>query len=1401
MAEILPPGSDTAVMTTSHALLADTAIDRATPVIVHPHPFSTYTHPLVMAEGMNVKQIVEASGIPAIYHDHVHVWIDDHQIPRELWTNVKPKVGRYVYVKVVPGKKGGKNILGSLLMLVVVIAAAIFAPMIVGAMGITEAAGYSTMAISAAKGLVSAAITLVGGLLVQALVPPPKTPTTPDNGLVSPRALLTGIQNRFAPYADIPRIYGKRRIYPMQAARPYTEAVGNNRYVRILLCCGWGPLAISDIKIGETPITAFENIEVQTREGWVDATFGTLPSGKTADTPQTLFTNSVHEEAFNILLDPNEPQSRFSDQNASELSVDINFPAGLAHYDDNGNKQDRTVSVTVEYRKVGTTAWTSVVWDGNDKADGTETNGTIIATDKSATAVGRGGRWKVSEAAQYEIRLTRTTAKGGNRDVDRCEWSNLRTIRHENPLNVSGLALIALRMRATDQFNGLPDTINCVVQSYIPQYNGSTWAYGLSRNPAWAYADIMRRRGNERILNDSRIDLTAIRDWATAANATASNANEPKWQFDGIFEGGAIFTALRQIAGHGRASFVVKDGKYSVVRDIQQTVPIQHITPRNSFGYSGSKSFVDLPHALKVSFINADKGYQEDETIVYADGYGLQNATKFESLDLPACTSQKQAWREARYFMAVGKLRPEEHTVTMDIEALRCTLGDLVRLSHDVLSIGIASGRIISRVMSDGRVVGFTIDNQVPMLAGNSYALRVRLATGQSNLYTLASVTESQNVSTVTLATSIALSVAPDRGDLFIFGDASRESAPMIVKKIEPGPDMTAKLTLVDAQDGVYTADTGAIPEFNTYISDDTPVAQQMPPMPSFALKSDETVIERLSDGTLQDRIGVTISALPSGKIDIAGFDIQFRDTGTLAWRGAATVSLDVRQGFISPVVQGNFYDVRVRTVSRSGIASNWAEIDGHKVVGKTTVPSNVTGFVATGRVDGIQLSWNSNPEIDVVAYEVRRGSTWDSAALVSGKVTGNSLFVGLSSSSTETFLIRAVDAIGLQSPSAVAATATLGTPDDVTFFEVYPQEDYIRSSWRGVNGTGVEYEIRNGETWTTARKVGRSAGTTLTVKWPIRTSGSPKFWIRAVSSAGIYSPNPYLASVEQAPLPNRNVVLDVDFSNGTWSGTRLDLTPVGTGVGSYLRVDQDTNGLSYEAGDYYQKISLVDRFYARNWIETSIAMVSSAGITWNDATFTWAASGDDTTWIGVITDTALAEINAYIAQDGGSVSTSVIEAFRLDHDLTGYNGTTPTESVGATYAPCRFTDGLVMNDFTSVGWDVAVPATFSEIFDFRPTAFVSTESFVVQTLRNSGVFLRLRYDAASQQYVLEDHAGQSISITVPTEIGDVITFCITQNVTTRALYAYTRRHPTVVSATGDFNSIGNFTSLALHAA
>jgi len=933
-------------------------------IVYQAHAFSSFNEVVEAPQGRTVAEMVASLGFPADYDDYIHVWINDLPLEREMWEHLIPSAGQMVYVRIIPqgGEDGGKDILRTIAQIAITVVAMYYAPALLGyeagAAGWAAAsnAGFSA---SLAVASVSAAITIAGNMALNAIIPPPKLELDLGGGLGSQKNQLTGSSNRFAPYAPIPRVFGKRRLYPLLAGRPYSETQGDDEYLRMALVVGWGPLRITDIKIGETPITSFSEVEYEVREGWSN------------DTPLTKYTSTITENNYSILLAPAVDgnytySTRTSEAGVTEISVDVTAPSGVAKFESNGSRSSIDVDVRVEVSLAGTNNWESPTWL-NSTDPGLNENGRIRFSGADTSTLRRTGRFAVP-AGQYDVRLYRTTSEyDTTKHTQEVRWTIMRNVKPSYPVQQKNVALIALRIKATNQLNGVPQQISCVAESYLPVYDGSTWSYQITRNPAWAFADVLRRRAGETYLSDSRIDLTTIQSWAAACDATAPNASEPYWQFDGVIEGGTVFQVLRQIASSARANYTIRDGKHSVVRDIAQTVPAQHITPRNSYGYSGSKVFLDYPHAMRVVFVNAAKNYEEDERIVYDDGYSAGTATKFETLELYGCTSADQAFREGRYFIAASRLRPETHTVQMDIENLRCTIGDLVRFSHDVVSIGITSGRVVS---VDGTTI--VLDQEVPFTTGQSFGLRVRLSDGN---YVIVTLQNPGDVTTATLtATSSTSGIAA--GDLAMFGNTSSVTVPMLVKKIEPGPDFTAKLHLVDAQAGVWTADTGAIPAFNSNITTTEPLDNQRPNAPTiFSVRSDDVVALLLADGTVQVRMAVTVTPPASGLLRIDYYDVQWRGSTGVNWteeRYARGTPI-----FLSPVQVGVSYQIRVRAVSEYGVAGEWSTVTTHTVAGKNNPPGDVAGLDAVIKPGLVDISWTAATDADYDVTEIRVGASW----------------------------------------------------------------------------------------------------------------------------------------------------------------------------------------------------------------------------------------------------------------------------------------------------------------------------------------------------------------------------------------------------------------------------------------
>jgi hypothetical protein len=1025
--------------------------------LILPHPFSNERIDRTIKVGATLAEILEDAGLPIgpMRGFSIRVFIDGHgPIPREWWSRIKPKAGRIVTARIIPanaGGGGGKNVLGMVLMVAVIVVAIVaqqyYAVALAGALGVSAAT---------ASALIGAGVIVAGGLLINAIAPP----QTPSLGRLSgaassrssldgssPTLSITGTRNQMSPYGPIPRVYGRHRMFPPLGASTFTEVVGSDQYLRMVLVPGYGPLNITTIQIGDNPILNFQGVEVEIRQGYSN------------DTPLTLYTDDIHEDPLSVVLTQAGGSAiRTTQSDADEISVDIVFPNGLFALASDGTRLLATVAVTVEYRLVGATSWTLLAEDG-DFNPSTWVSGVFR----------RGRRWTTNKG-QYEVKLTRTTADSSDLKIhDQVFWSALRTIRHRDPITKTGLAKIGLRIKATDQLNGVVDQLNCIVESIIPDWDAGsgTWITRATSNPASIYRDILQGSANARPVADARIDLPGLQAWHEA-NATAGRF------FNAIIDfRTTLFQALRDVAAVGRASFAMKDGKYSVVRDIPQTVPIQHFTPRNSKDFKSTKALPDLPHAFKARFINPNANWQQDERIVYDDGFnadgsgGLTPASKFEVLELLGVTDSNQAWRDGRYHIAVARLRPETYELMTDIEHLICQRGDLVKVVHDVPLWGLAYGRVKAvQVDGSGNATGVTVDEICTMEIGKSYAMRFRRSTGASVMQQV--ITAAGEQTTVTFTVAILAASKPAVGDLFLFGLLNSESVDLLVQGIDPGPDFSAKLTLVDASPAVHTADTGPIPAFESQITQPALIQRQSPAPIIDSVVSNEDVLTRAIDGALESRILVGLHFVSTTDVPAIYIQARYRETAAAGavenkWINLAPVPAEAGQVSIAPVQDGIAYDIRIRSIGGLGETSEWIDILNHTVIGKTSAPPDVSTLFVMGTL----LSWSyPNPPRDFAGFRVKAragtASVWSGAnQLHDGLITPTELDIaGRLGAGTQTIMVKAVDVAENESAGAAVLTLNLGDP---TIDNIILTIDYGALGYPGtiVNGSVVGSEIR----------------------------------------------------------------------------------------------------------------------------------------------------------------------------------------------------------------------------------------------------------------------------------------------------------------------------------------------------
>lgn len=563
------------------------------------------------------------------------------------------KDGDVVAFVILPQGGGGSNPLKVILM----IGLAVFAPYAAGVLAPTLGVVSETGML-----LLQAGIGFVGSTLINALIPPPKQPSSHSGqagASASPTYNLAAQGNSARIGEAIPVIYGKHLIYPDFAAEPYTEYAGNEQYLYQLFCVGQGEYTITDLKIEDTAITNFAEVTYEVVN----------PGTKVTLFPANVITATEvagQELLTAATIGPFVANPATTKTNA--LSIDIVAPRGIFYANDNGGLNSVSTSFKVEARAID---------DFGVAVGGWTTLGTETISAATSTAIRNSYRYNVTKA-RYEVKVTRLdTKQTDSRYGHEIDWVSLRAYLPDSQ-DYGNLTLLAVRMRATNNISAQSARrINCIAYRKLPIWNGTSWSANTeTRSIAWAFADALRASygGN---LPDSRIDLAQLLALHTTLSARGDH-------FDGIFDQKQVlWESVTSIARTGRAKPYVQGGTYHITRDGAVTLPVALFNQRNI-----------VKGSLKVEYLLPSDTTSDSVIVTYFDevkqkpleinaalpGYSADNPFP---TTLFGVTNSAQAWREGMYMAAANRLRRQAISFTTEMEGFIPTFGDLIAISHD----------------------------------------------------------------------------------------------------------------------------------------------------------------------------------------------------------------------------------------------------------------------------------------------------------------------------------------------------------------------------------------------------------------------------------------------------------------------------------------------------------------------------------------------------------------------------------------------------------------------------------------------------------------------------------------------------------------------------------------------
>ena len=282
--------------------------------------------------------------------------------------NCFPQDGNQIVVTPHIGKSL-KGILG----MVAMIALAVYAPAL-------AAKWLPAAASKLAIGLMTGAITMVGGKLINSMLRLDQIGSTSENSQSTSYGWsLPSVQTYEG--GVIAETYGECIPTP-QLLMCHVETTNtddqdkNVQYLNLLYCGGWGPVdSISNIRIGTTPIENFTDVQIETR------------LGENNQEPISFFPTTVLDQSIGLECAENKPLIRTTDtKKAKKLEVTVEFPNGLYKVNDSGDYDKNTAEFQIMYRKTGTTEWKD--FGGDDSNHIVKSNGRLSNIVTNVKSIG-----------------------------------------------------------------------------------------------------------------------------------------------------------------------------------------------------------------------------------------------------------------------------------------------------------------------------------------------------------------------------------------------------------------------------------------------------------------------------------------------------------------------------------------------------------------------------------------------------------------------------------------------------------------------------------------------------------------------------------------------------------------------------------------------------------------------------------------------------------------------------------------------------------------------------------------------------------------------------------------------------------------------------------------------------
>lgn len=1168
-------------------------------------------HPLTLADQKHIAyELVPGETLGEFLRRHVDnmdsgawvVTIGGYEVPAMLWNKTFPKHGTVIECRSVVQKQA--------IALIAVVAIAYFAPYLAG--GAYSALGGTYVAANAGLivGAMSAAITIAGSLIINKVLGPKQI----DGGSMrdsdaSSTYKIGGGRNRARPYEPIGLLFGELRVTPDYASNPYTWFWSEDQYLYSVFHAGINCNQVTDLRIGQTPLSNYTDIETQTAglNGMPDQLLQAWSNVDAIAGAQLVAREFVAVKGNPDLGIPDVMGiesnwvSRTSSTNTVYLQAD--FEGALYRVNDKGNTVSEFMWITGEYRNTSSGSWTSFFPTGSQYIENRTTKPLRLTY---GVAVPKG---------QYEVRFRKITVDSTETSrASSLSWSQLKSVQYDTG-DYGGMGRVGMKIKGSGQLNGAIDELNWLATARPMDYwNGSAWATATTRanglsNPG---AQILRfARGiygsNGKLLaglglQDSMIDIESLKGFMVRCAAKGFTFD---YYLDAAMSCGDV---LEAIAAVGLGSITWQSGKLGVVwaAEDQPIEGVVNMATMKAKTFSVSYQTLDTADSLEYAYYDRERDYSWQTLRVTDPSIGT--ALSPARLTSIGVTSQAHAAVLARFHLAQSIYQRKDITYDTDLEHLTYKRMSVLALTHDVTQWGY--GGRLDAVVNNGGILTLTLDDEVPAGSGPRYiGLRVPGEVG----YRVFSVNSFAGASrTITLSTAWPGGVPVPGASA---GNPCCDTIWIYDFKATPG--YKVRVTGIQPQAGMMGATVSVVPEsaeFWNYVLNGsyTPPANQSLLSRERPSATGLQVTEELQRQGNTYFTELTATFTPGGNYDhaqvwVAEGGAAFKmigetRTNRFTWRTNAT-------GFLS---------VEVRPFDALGRVGETAASP-YTVAGLTTPPPNVASVTFSDPV----ISWSPVVTPDLAGYVVRFniGNSGDPSFLTpmhEGLITETSFRVPNIAQSDITIFVYAVDTSGNMSLVPAVIYANLLPPSVETFSITNGALSWSPVVASDLAGYRIRFQYGENPVWSNAGALHDGIVTQSPFKPELIPNGVCTLLIKAVDVSGNESQNAATILANLGDVIVDNVILTYDDKAAGFPGTKTNCAVVdgnllANDTGSLYWLDDDAPHYGSVVLNYWGVVSYAPLEYVTQFITQQDQIGSRltlSTVVGTDGTIYWGADG-----------------------------------------------------------------------------------------------------------------------------------------------------------------------------------------------